>query len=210
MQTAGETLRQKRLELKLTYTQVNEQTKISLDNIKALEKSRFNELPSFPFVKGMVQNYAKAVHLDPLKLVAVLKRDYDKSQQKKILPSGIAKPLNQPSIIDWLQQPLVLAAAGIILLSSLVGYSWWRLYQPPQLVIDAPKSGQTLFNPVSVVGHTDRDASLTLNGKTVNLDPDGRFEAEYSGSLGMNELEFTSSSRRQKTSTETIEIIITQ
>lgn len=210
MQSAGEILRQKRLELKLTFTQVNEQTKISWENIRALEKSRFDQLPGLPFVKGMVQNYAKTVGLDPAKLVAVLKRDYKKRQQKKFLPAGMTRPLDQPSIIDWLQRPLVLAAAALILLISLVGFSWWKLYQPPRLDISAPQSGQTLFNPVQVVGRTDRDATLTLNDKTVNLEPDGRFETSFSGEIGTNRLEFKAESRRQKIKTEIIEIIITQ
>jgi cytoskeletal protein RodZ len=210
MLTTGEILKNKRVELKLTYTQVNSLTKISLEKIKALEKNSFNELPSFPFVKGMVQNYAKAVDLDPAKLIPILKRDYDKSQLKKILPTGVIEPLNRASLADWLQRPVVLAVVGLLLLAGLVGWSWWQIYQPPQLVIDAPKSGQTLFNPVQVVGRTDRDASLSLNGKTVNLEADGRFETEFSGPIGQNVLEFSATSRRQKYTVQTVEIIITQ
>ncbi len=210
MLTAGEILKNKRLELKFTYTQVNELTKIPLENIKALEKEKFDDLPSFTFVKGMVQNYAKAVGLDPAKLIPILRRDYDKRQQKKIMPSGIVKPLNRVGLADWLQHPVILGVAGLILLAGLIGWSWWKVYQPPQLVVDSPKSGQTLFNPVQIVGRTERDASLTLNGKTLNVEPDGRFEAEFSGPIGQNTLEFQAASRRQKTKTETIAIIITR
>lgn len=209
MLSAGEMLFRRRLEAKLTFTQVSELTKIPLTSLKALEKNQFDDLPTYPFLKGMVQNYAKALNLDPVKVVAAFKRDYDR-RQKKIVPVALSQSVGPSSLARWLEKPQTLFLAGIILLVSLVGWSLWRVYQPPRLVIETPVDGQTAISPVEVKGKTDRDATLTLNGKTINLEPDGSFAAEFSTEPGAIELTLRASSRRQKTSEKKITVIIIQ
>ncbi|MBU2051812.1 helix-turn-helix domain-containing protein, partial [Patescibacteria group bacterium] len=147
MLTAGEALRQKRLELKLTFTQVSDTTKIPLPLLKALEKSQFDELPGFPFLKGMVQNYAKELGLDPAKIVAVFKRDYDQ-QRHKVVPVALAQSLGPAPLTSFLERPLTLFLGGVILLTGLVGWSLLRVYQPPRLEINAPQNEQTAISPV--------------------------------------------------------------
>lgn len=209
MLTVGEILREQRLKLKLTFTNLSESTKIPFTSLKALEKNQFDDLPEFPFLKGMVQNYAKALNLDPVKVVAVFKRDYDRRRK---LPASIDlnKSLGSPPLVEWLQRPLILFLGGIVFLSALVAWSLVRVYQPPRLVIDSPVNGQTAINPVTVAGKTDRDASLSLNGKTLNLNPDGSFETTFADDPGTYELVFKSTSRRQKTNETKITVIIIQ
>ncbi len=207
MLTVGEVLRNQRLELKLTFTNLSELTKIPQATLKALEKNQFNDLPGFPFLKGMVQNYAKALNLDPAPVVAVFKRDYD---QRQIQPAAISlnKSVGPMPLFEWLQRPLVLFLGGVILLAGLVGWSLMRVYQPPRLVIDSPADGQTAISPVTVAGKTDRDASLSLNDKTINLAPDGSFATIFTDDPGAYELVFKATSRRQRTAEVSRKIII--
>lgn len=209
MLTVGEILREQRLKLKLTFTSLSELTKISLANLKALEKNQFDDLPEFPFLKGMVQNYAKALSLDPAKAVAVFKRDYDRRRK---LPASVDlnKSLGPTPLVEWLQRPLTLFLGGALFLSVLVVWSLVRVYQPPRLVIDLPVDGQTAISPVTIAGKTDRDASLSLNGKTLNLNPDGSFETIFADNPGRYELVFKATSRRQKTNETKITVIIIQ
>jgi len=209
MLTAGEMLFDRRLEEKLTFTQVSELTKIPLTSLKALEKNQFDELPAYPFLKGMVQNYAKALNLDPVKVVAAFKRDFDR-RQKKINPVILNKSLGPTPLTRWLEKPQTLFLAGIILLAGLVGWSLWRVYQPPRLTVEAPVDGQTAISPVEVKGKTDRDASLSLNGITTNLESDGSFTTQFSAEPGTVELTLRSVSRRQKTSEVKITVTIIQ
>lgn len=207
MLSAGEMLLARRLETKLTFTQASELTKIPATSLKALEKNQLETLPAYPFLKGMVRNYAQALGMDPVKVVAVFKRDYDR-RQKKINPVILNKSLGPTPLIRWLEKPQTLFLAGIVLLAVLVGWSLWRVYQPPRLVIETPVSGQTAISPVEIKGKTDRDASLSLNGRTLNLNPDGSFETVYAAEPGMAEITLQATSRRQKTSEKTIKIVI--
>ena len=207
MLTVGEILRNRRLELKLTFTNLSELTKIPQATLKALEKNQFDDLPEFPFLKGMVQNYAKALNLDPAPVVAVFKRDYDQRQTQPA-PINLKKSLGPAPLAEWLQRPLTLFLGAIILLTGLVGWSLIRVYQPPRLVIESPADGQTAISPVEIKGKTDRDASLNLNGKTINLNPDGSFATTFEEDPGSYELVFKSISRRQRTAEITRKIII--
>ena len=209
MLTAGEMLFGRRLEEKLTFTQVSKLTKIPLTSLKALEKNQFDDLPAFPFLKGMVQNYAKALNLDPVKVVAAFKRDYDQ-RQKKINPVVLNKSLGPTPLTRWLEKPQTLFLAGIILLAGLVGWSLWRVYQPPRLTVETPVNGQTAISPVEIKGKTDRDASLSLNDKTINLGPDGSFTVQFPADPGAAELTVRATSRRQKVSEAKITLIIIQ
>lgn len=202
MLTAGEMLNQQRVRLKLTFTQLSESTKIPQVTLKALEKNNFSFLPGFTFLQGMVQNYAKALSLDPAPIIAALRRDYDRSQKKST--PALAKPVDRSPLLLWLEKPAVLFLAGLILLTGIVGWSLWRIYQPPRLIIDSPQSGQTVISPIQISGRADRDASLTLNDGRVNLEPDGNFRLEYPSQPGELRLIFKARSRRQKENTITL------
>ncbi len=209
MLSAGEMLFGRRLELKLTFTSLSQITKIPLTSLKALEKSQFDDLPAYPFLKGMVRNYAQVLNLDPVKVVAVFKRDYDR-RQKKSTPLVLTKSLGPTPLIRFLETPQILFLAGVALLAVVVSWSLWRVYQPPRLTVEMPVNGQTAISPVEIKGKTDRDASLSLNGKTLNLKPDGSFETTFAAEPGTAELTFRAVSRRQKASEAKITVIIIQ
>jgi len=206
MVTVGELLRQQRLKLKLTYTGLADLTKISVDNLKALEKNQFDRLPALPFLKGMVQNCAKVLDLAPEKAIAIFKRDYS----RRLAPAaGItARPIDSAIWRRRLENPgfLLAAAAGIFII--LIGWSWWQVSKPPQLIITAPVDGQTAVSPVSVSGRTDRGIGLSLNGIVVNLAADGSFATEFTASPGAYRLELKAVSRRGLTTEAKINVVI--
>jgi len=189
MQTAGSLLKSRRVQTKLTLTQVSHLTKIPVKTLLALEKDRFDQLPAAPYIQGFIQNYAQALKLDPQSVIAVFKRGYNRKLQKKLVPSGFIKPLN-PRV-----NPRLLAATAVILTPLVyLGLIVYNLFQPPKLLINEPQEGQEVRTPVLIKGKTDRDATLTLNNQTVNLEPDGSFTTISSSP----ELRFKATSRRGK------------
>lgn len=201
-------MRNRRLERKLTFTQAAAATKISPATLKWLEKNQFNRLPAFPYLQGMVQNYAKYLKLDPVRAAAVLRRDYD--QVRKQTGPVLGRSLEPPRLVAWLEKPQALYLGGLLLAVILVGWSLWQVYQPPRLLVESPVDGQTAISPVEIKGQTDRDASLSVNGKTINLEPDGSFKTEFLAEPGAVELTVRATSRRQKTSEKKITVIIIQ
>jgi cytoskeletal protein RodZ len=62
--TVGEILRTAREARKLSVEQVNRETKISVQTIRALEEDDFGAFPSETYVKGFVRTYAEFLGLD--------------------------------------------------------------------------------------------------------------------------------------------------
>ena len=209
MQTAGELLKEARLKSKLTFAQIERSTKIPVKTLVAIEKSQFKQLPSFAYIKGLIQNYAKTVNLDTRKIIAIFKRDYDNQTVKKIIPKGVVKPLN--SRFNPTQKTKTILGLSLVTLLFVIylSLSLLNLNQPPKLEIFKPENGQELSNPVLIKGKTNHDATLTLNGKTINLESDGNFTTVFNGPIGTHELKIKSTSRRNKFTQTSRHIIIT-
>lgn len=207
MLKVGDLLKTARLKKKFTYTKVSKQLKLPVSTIKALENNQYKKLPTYTYVLGFIKNYAKLLGLNPDKTVAVFKRDYKKTK-KKIIPTGLTKPLNSPWQPNSATRTTITAIFVATLFLSYLGFSFYKLQTPPQLTITKPENGQELTTPVLIKGKTNHDATLTLNGKTINLESDGAFTTIYHGSSGAHELKFISTSRRQKSTKKSIHVII--
>lgn len=209
MLKVGDLLKAARLEKKLTLSTVSRKLKLPVTTLKAIEKNRYQNLQSYTYLLGFIKNYATFLELDTNKTIAIFKRDYKKTKKKKIMPTGFTKPLNSP----WQPNTTFRTNLTAILVSLLfliyLGFSFYKLQSPPKLTIFKPENGQELTNPVLVKGKTNHDATLTLNGKTINIEPDGSFTTIFNGSAGAHELKLISTSRRQKTTQKPLHIIIT-
>lgn len=205
MLTAGEMLRDRRLEQKLTFVNIGEMTKIPTENLRLLEKSQFDQLPEYTFLKGIVQNYAKILGLDPVKILAIFRRDYDRREKKT---AAFKQSLDIKPWEKLLEKPSALFVVGLGLFLVIVFVSLWRVYQPPQLTVISPKDGQTAISPVVVEAKTDRDASLKVNGQVVNLTAEGNYLGEFTAKSGDYELIFEANSRRHKTSRKVVKVKI--
>src|SRR5512134_2523721 len=62
--TVGEILRSAREARKLSVEQVNRETKISVQTVRALEADDFGPFPSETYLKGFVRTYAQFLGLD--------------------------------------------------------------------------------------------------------------------------------------------------
>jgi cytoskeletal protein RodZ len=70
--TVGEILRTAREARKLSVEQVNRETKISVQTVRALEQDDFGAFPSETYLKGFVRTYAEFLGLDGNRLWAMV------------------------------------------------------------------------------------------------------------------------------------------
>jgi cytoskeletal protein RodZ len=209
MQTVGDILKQARTKKKLTFTELSSITKIPKSTLIAIEKNQLKKLPSQTYLTGFIKNYAQVVGLDPVKTIAIFRRDNRQTKKKKIIPKGLTQPLNSPWQLNPTLRTIVTLSLITLLFFAYLGFSIFKLYQPPRLALTQPENAITTTSPVLIKGQTNRDSTLTLNGKTINLEPDGHFTTVFNGSQGTHELKLTSTSRRNKSTTLTRHLIIT-
>jgi len=190
MKTVGQILQKTRLEKKITLEEIADQTKIRQAILVALEEDNFQKLPSVASIKGLLKTYADFLGLPPEQILAIFRRDFDKKEKKKIIPQGLVRPIDKPGL-NWGPKKTLILTTGVFFL-ALAGwliYQYICLIKPPFLKIYSPEQNvQADEATLVVLGKTQPDSLLTINGSAVLLDPQGRFSYKVELFPGENKI----------------------
>lgn len=199
MKTVGEILRRARQEAKLTLVDIAQTTRINLKYLEAIETNQFASLPPAAFTKGFIQNFAKAVNLNPKNVLAIFRRDYDQDQRGRIIPRGLTEPVKAPiSFFNPTTTTLIFSSVlGLIILAFFIRQIIIFL-SAPSLALSQPNNYIQTTSPVTVVGDTQPQATITINQRLINVDDDGHFQAQITLPPGEHTLIITATSRSQK------------
>lgn len=179
MKKVGEVLREQRQKKNLTLETIAQRTKIQLKFLTALESNSFEKLPPAPFVKGFLRSYAVAIGLDPVTVLALLRRDFKTTPTGEIIPRTFLKPLSRRRV--WLTPRVTVGITVGIISLVVLGYGllqWWKLQQPPPLTVISPQDQSIVEKNILIRGRTVVDAIVFVDAKPVALTPEGEFEAE--------------------------------
>ncbi|MFH1841067.1 MAG: helix-turn-helix domain-containing protein [Candidatus Shapirobacteria bacterium] len=173
MKTAGEVLRAARQEKNWNLQEVARETKIREQFLKALEENDYSQLLSATSARGFLKNYAEYLGLAAEPLLALLRRDYQKGEEKEGVPVGWRKAVDQ-SRGGWRGRWLV---AGILIgLAFYLVRQYFLLAKGPYLEVWSPQGGEeVLVDRIEVAGRTDVDALVTVNDQPVILNQQGEF-----------------------------------
>jgi len=129
MSTVAEQLRSAREAKSLTVEQVAEMTKIRTDHIRALEEGDFSVFSAPIYIRGSVKNYAAALKLDTVTVLAELAAElkgtekYSEpprlSDQKKTFVDEITLVLAK---VNW---KVGFAGVAIVVAALIIGLSVW-------------------------------------------------------------------------------------
>lgn len=115
----GTLLRQEREKRGLSYSDVNEITRLRPFILEALENEDWDSLPSPGFVTGFVRSYARALGLDQDEMVGIYRRIVplpDTVPRPPVVPAGSRKKFLVPILV------------ALVLLSAASAYYIWREY----------------------------------------------------------------------------------
>jgi len=188
MRTVGEILLEVRKKREITLAAVSEVTKIRPEFIRAIESNDFGRLPSLPTAYGFIKNYADFLGISSKFVLAVFRRDYCQNDEGKIIPRGLVKPLNKPKI--FFSSRLGLFLAGALFIFGILFYlffQYFSLIRGPKLKITSPiDQAEVSSSSVQTVGKTEPDATITINGDLITVDPEGNFNSTISLAKGKN------------------------
>lgn len=196
MKTVGEILKTARREKKLTLEEVEVKTKIRKKFLESLEENTFEKLPSSTYVQGFIKNYAEFLGQDAGYVLSVFRRQFDKIEKPKVIPSGLSEPLTEPI---WRLTPskiiLVFILALIFLFFSWLFSQYQSFVWAPKINLESPSENETIKGEkVQIVGRTDPWATLTINGQEVKL-LDGRFREEIAVKQGVMTINITATNK---------------
>ncbi len=185
MLSVGEILRKERENRGLTLQQIEKAIRIREKFLRALEESDWEVFPSKIYITGILKNYARYLNLDDKKLSAFFRREYARKEEikfKKKLPNNyLAAETKRFTFL------------GIFIIFFLFcvyfGYQLALYLSPPKLSIVAPEA-TTFYNTdkITVIGKTEKEASVSIFGDRVYIDKDGKFEYDFPLKKGKNKL----------------------
>jgi hypothetical protein len=93
----------------------------------------------------------------------------------------------------------------VVIVIGYSGFAAKRVFEDPQISIEAPSDGATMSTSLIVVQGTTKNAlSLTLNGRLIPIDTTGRFQEQLLLSYGYNIIELVATDRTGEALTKTI------
>jgi cytoskeletal protein RodZ len=171
MASIGEILKRTRLARNLSLDDVEKATKIRKKFIEQIEENNWY-FSSRIYIEGIVKNYAGFLGLNQQKIIAFLRRDYEKTEE-----IGFRKRVSSSSLIADREKLIKSLFFFIFLLIVFYfGYQLKKYLTPPKIVILSPKK-TTFLNEekIQIVGETLPGSEINIFGNKIYPDKQGRF-----------------------------------
>lgn len=199
MKTAGEILKSERVSRGLSLEGIADQTKIKYEFLKAIEEQDYQKLPSSAYARGFVRNYAQNLGLDVAKIMAFFRREYEEAKVGIKLPP---QPINAPSVALTPSKIITLfVSTAIIIFLAILFWQYRSFAGAPVLLVSSPLDKTTIDRPfVTVVGRTDENAVVFVNGQEVRVAAKGVFEEIVNLNPGLNTIRIVAKNKVGKES----------
>jgi len=196
MRAVGELLKAARGEQKISLAEASRATKIHQRFLQALEANDFTALPSPTSARGFLKNYAEYLGLASMSVLAAYRRDFGRQE-----PLQADLPDHRPFAWQPKMTLAVVLGSFFLALAGYLGYQYFSLAKPPSLAIQAPQDKQKIVEEkVEVLGQSDADAAVTVNGQPVFVTGEGEFRYKVELFSGENKIVVESQSRLGKKS----------
>ncbi len=212
--TLGEKLKQVREKANVSLSEIAKNTKIRKFYLEMLEEGRFDKLPPDVYVRGFLNSYAEYLGIEPADVMKLYKRERGIQRSMRKSQSGLKNDIKEkkkfelPTIVFT---PKVLASLFFALLVFSGGIYFYRevgeFSKAPRLVVLQPADNFSIEgSSVEVVGITDKDGKIRINGQPVFVNDEGEFKETVSLQNGVNEIEVNATNRFLNEDTKKINV----
>ena len=185
---------------RISVKKASEDLLISRENLEAIEKSDWQNLPEPPFARGFIRSYAEYLGLDVEHTLALFRREYDevKYQGKKTAVSFKKRFYLTPArFASFLTIAAILAFVVYLVLQYL------SVLSSPKLEVNSPSEDLTTSIPaVAISGKTEKGATVAVNGEFIAVNQDGAFSYQLVLTEVRNEIEIVASKKLSPKSRE--------
>jgi cytoskeletal protein RodZ len=202
MNSVGSLLRDARQKKGILLEDVEKATRIRRKFLEAIENDDYELIPSPAYAKGFVKNYSEFLGLDSATTLAFFRRQSQDISKTSLLPKKSIAAEN--SLLRLTPGRFLMFLLGVcaFLFLSYFFVQYRNLQQPPVLVIEKPEQEKIVEDrKVDVLGSTEPDATVMVNGVSVLVRSDGKFFDQVSLDPGVNTITITATSRYGKSTT---------
>lgn len=203
MKTVGMILRETREGKKLTLSDVEKGTRIRSKFLDAIEHDDYTKIPSSAYAKGFVKNYSEFLGLDSKTLLAFFRRQTEDVTRTSLLPKRTIED-RERSLFQLTPSKFIGILFGLLFLVfiSYFVFQYVNLQRSPAVSLEKPLQDQIVEDrKIEVIGKTNPDATVTINGVSALVRTDGKFYDQISLDPGVNTITVIATSRFGKSTT---------
>lgn len=212
--TLGEKLKQVREKANVSLNEIAKNTKIRKFYLEMLEEGRFDKLPPDVYVKGFLNSYAEYLGIESADVMKLYEKERGIQRSMKRSQSGLKSGEAKKSkfelpVISF--TPKILASIFFAALVFFGGIYFYRevgeFSKAPRLVVLQPADNFSIEgSSVEVVGITDKEGKIRINGQPVFVNDKGEFEETVSLQNGVNEIEIKAINRFSNEETKSLNV----
>lgn len=211
--TLGEKLRKLRSEYQVSLLEVARHTGIRKEYLEYLEGGEYAKLPADVYLRGFIRSYAQCLGVDSKGLIRLYDRERSiaKHLGKEPNVASTAPEKKRRSFVLFVVTPKMMIGGLVGIFIFGVAAYLYREFQvfvsEPFLAVLEPANGQEIASEETfIVGKTDRDAKLFLNGEPIFVNETGEFRERLRLSLGVNTAEIRVVNRFGKERKQTVSV----
>lgn len=192
-ETLGERLHQLRDEAQLSIEDVSRKIHVASKYLRAIEESRYHDLPGRVYAGNFVRLYAQLMNLNAHSAIERFHQEY------RVITS--ARPTTRPLLLErakegkpWVRRHArsVIAVSALALLAGYFSWQVVRLITPPPLTVVQPAGDMSTKTAAIIVsGQTQPGAKVTINNQPVDVNPAGQFQESIDVQPGLNTLKIS-------------------
>lgn len=186
-----------REEMGYTLENVAGMTSIAPKFLRALEDSRYRDLPGNVYVRNFLRSYAHVLHLPAERVLGLYEQERRVIPGHRVLrtpPRALPEP-HAPNIPRIARN--VSIVLGILLLLTYFGNKLRVSLEPPALAVTAP-SGDVVVADTNLLieGSTEPESTVRINGQEIFLDAGGHFSERIDLQSGLNIIKIVAAKER--------------
>lgn len=199
--TLGDYIRMRREAKHISTDEMARELKIASRYVDALEEGAYHMFPAKIYVRGFLKRSLAFLKItDEHEQTACMGLFQEEWAAHFPAKDGEPVALPEQNKHVWLLTPgrLMQALGGIALVAFFIflGIQLMHFAGTPGLAINEPNDRFVVDRPlVRVIGTTEKESQLTVNGREVTIDGAGNFDAQIDLQPGVNVLEFFARNR---------------
>jgi len=202
----GEQLSVRREQLGISLAQAAAETKVAVHYIAALEQGSYDQLPGEVYARSFLRRYTAYLRLDGPELL--IRYESERNVYRRVKSGthqpSVDRPVERVASSKLIVTPRLLRTISIALLAvvclAYLGYKVTVMFEAPTLIVELPIDRMvTDQRVIEIVGTTEPETVIKVNGQQILIDAEGRFAESLALQDGTNVIEITAQKKHSRT-----------